>query len=74
MYHITRNLKSVAVSLGSCFISFTKLRPTLNFQGGKRLGGGNLISILSNVCGFGDDDDEASCSTVRLTQDVFIEV
>lgn len=53
---------------------FTGPTPTLNFQGGKGLGGGDLISILSHVCGFGDDDDEASFGTVSLTQDVVVEV
>lgn len=72
MSHILRNLRSVALIL--VFSLFTEPRPTLNFQGGKSLGGGDLISILSDVCGFGDDDDEASLRTINLTQDVVVEV
>lgn len=74
MSHISRNLRSVALILVFCLALCTEPRPTLNFQGGKSLGRGDLISILSDICGFGDDDDEASFSTVNLTQDVVAEV
>lgn len=53
---------------------FAEARPTLNLQGGKSLGGGDLVGILPHVCGFGDDDDEASFRTIKLTQDVVAEV
>lgn len=72
MSHIIRNLRSVALTL--VLPLFIDARPTFNFQGGKSLGGGNLISILSDVCGFGDEDDEASLRTINLTQDVVVKV
>lgn len=58
----------------SACVSFIKPGPTLDFQGGRGLGGGDLIGVLSNVCASGDDDDEASDGTVHLTQRVLIEV
>lgn len=48
--------------------------PTLHFQGGWGLGGGDLISVLSNVCSLGDDKDEASDGTIHLAHCVLVEV
>lgn len=51
-----------------------KSGPTFHFQCGKGLRSGNLIGVFSNVCGFGDDDDEASDDAVYFTPDVLTEV
>lgn len=63
-----------ALAVWSMCVFPWKAGPTLDFQVGWGLGGGDLVSVLSNVSGLSDDDNEASDSTVHLAQHVLVEV